>query len=74
MKVYKFEYCVLSKQISFSKVKAGEMFYHNGNLYVKINPVDLDFYDIGIVNACSQRGGLTKFDNDEKVHKVIFDE
>ncbi len=75
MKLYKLEYCTLSKNINFEAIKDGELFISNGLLYIKLRKNDLIEYNLmeNKINACSINGGLTFFDNDEEVKQIIKD-
>lgn len=62
------------KQTNFENIKDKHCFYSGGILYKKISKQDLMEYDITVINAISIiNGGLTKFDNDEKVTEAIME-
>lgn len=62
------------KQTNFENIKDKYCFYSGGVLYKKIFKQDLKEYNITEINAISIiNGGLTKFDNDEKVIEAIIE-
>lgn len=72
MKLKKIEYVILSEKVNFKDVKEGDWFNSGGNTYIKIRQYDLNEYCIRNINAINVlHGGLTSFEFDEEVSKVI---
>lgn len=69
MDIFKYE---KGRLINFKDIKDKHCFYSSGVLYKKIFSQDLTEYGITTINAISIiNGGLTKFDDDERVREAI---